>query len=272
VPERVPVGVLPAPLSGDLGAAAEDELPPPDVTEGGVGLLGALPDGVLPAPLSGDLGAAAEDELPAVTEGDAGLLGALPDGVLPAPLSGDLGAEDEDELPAVTEGGLLGAPPDGVLPAPLSGDLGAAAEDALPVVGAGIGRVACDALVGGQLLLSWGFVEGVALVCPSAIPGPNTKLNTRPRESNFMTYLHVPTPTVLRRVAHFPAPHGRKCAFPMPSTSTSVMRSPCAAASARPVGRKNSIHRPFLLPGRVKDSRQVEDGTGGSRIRWVARE
>ena len=31
------------------------------------------------------------------------------------------------------------------------------------------------------------------------------------------------------------------------------------------VGRKNSIHRPFLLPGPVKDSRQVEDGRGGQR-------
>jgi hypothetical protein len=30
------------------------------------------------------------------------------------------------------------------------------------------------------------------------------------------------------------------------------------------VGRKNSIHRPFLLAGRVKDSRQVENGGEGS--------
>jgi hypothetical protein len=37
------------------------------------------------------------------------------------------------------------------------------------------------------------------------------------------------------------------------------------------VGRKNSIHRPFLLPGRVKDSRRVEDGRGVSMIRWAGR-
>ena len=38
-----------------------------------------------------------------------------------------------------------------------------------------------------------------------------------------------------------------------------------------PVGRKNSIHRPFLLPGRVKSSRQVEDGRGVSMIRWAGK-
>jgi hypothetical protein len=38
------------------------------------------------------------------------------------------------------------------------------------------------------------------------------------------------------------------------------------------VGRKNSIHRPFLLAGPVKDSRQVENGGEGfSVIRWAGR-
>ena len=41
---------------------------------------------------------------------------------------------------------------------------------------------------------------------------------------------------------------------------------PLHGGSDAPVGRKNSIHRPFLLPGRVKDSRQVEDGRGVSMI------
>jgi hypothetical protein len=43
-----------------------------------------------------------------------------------------------------------------------------------------------------------------------------------------------------------------------------VRTTGCASATVRALlGRKNSIHRPFLLPGRVKDSRQVEDGRGG---------
>jgi hypothetical protein len=36
------------------------------------------------------------------------------------------------------------------------------------------------------------------------------------------------------------------------------------AESETAVGRKNSIHRPFLVPGPVKDPRQVEDGRGSA--------
>jgi hypothetical protein len=68
-----------------------------------------------------------------------------------------------------------------------------------------------------------------------------------------------------------PVPFALVLAWPLPDL-TREAHAPAAVfvwaavywVTLAAVGRKNSIHRPFLLPGRVKDSRQVEDGRGAA--------